>query len=157
MTLIHEALSQAMWNLPDAKLDWLMDSYQGKMEEGKTEKVRTLAMRLIKDALMKSDPILAALGEATDKGIAVEILSRAEETETDLKLYEIGNMLIAMGASSPFASGNQMLSVGRFELSRLILFIFTTTGRLCFTHSANAARSSVGAPSGVSSGCWRKY
>jgi L-asparaginase/Glu-tRNA(Gln) amidotransferase subunit D/pimeloyl-ACP methyl ester carboxylesterase/CheY-like chemotaxis protein len=64
-----------------------------------------LARRLIKDALMASDPLLNLLGRATDFGIAVEIRSTAARSLSDTQLYELGNMLLAVGVDSQVTKG----------------------------------------------------
>jgi hypothetical protein len=64
-----------------------------------------LSHRLIKDALMASHPLLAAVGEADDQGITVKIKTRAFLSKSDIRLYELGAMLLSVGAQSDV--GNQ--------------------------------------------------
>ncbi|MBM3254172.1 MAG: asparaginase, partial [Candidatus Omnitrophica bacterium] len=57
-----------------------------------------LSQRIIKEALMRYHPILYEIGRAVDSGIRVVIESTVAEFGANIRLYELGNMLLACGA-----------------------------------------------------------
>ncbi|GEM_PF-3538919 len=102
--LLLNVLSAAILKREDAWINKFVLTYKGRIRS-RTQKARALARRFIKDALMASDPLLHAIGTATDLGIHVEIRSRAARTVTDTSLYEPGNMLLASGVDSQITPG----------------------------------------------------
>lgn len=56
-----------------------------------------LARRLLKDAVMAAHPLLAAVGDAVDQGVRVEIHSLAARSWSNVAKYEAGTLLLALG------------------------------------------------------------
>ena len=59
-----------------------------------------LARRLIKDAMMAASALHAAVGEAVDLGIHVEMRSLASRGSSDVSAYEAGQQLLVLGVRS---------------------------------------------------------
>lgn len=64
-----------------------------------------VARRLVKDAVMASSARHAALGRGVDAGVQVEIRTLAMRGQTDCGRYEVGNLLLAVGADSERTPG----------------------------------------------------
>jgi len=59
-----------------------------------------LARRLIKDAMMAASGLHAAVGEAVDRGVHVEMRSLASRGSSDVSTYEAGQQLLVLGVRS---------------------------------------------------------
>lgn len=59
-----------------------------------------LSRRIIKCAIMSADENLRLIGTAVDHGIEVYIKTLAVKSKSNLERYEVGNMLMALGAKS---------------------------------------------------------
>jgi hypothetical protein len=66
---------------------------------------KALARRVIKDSVMASSKLLAAIGQAVDGGIDVRIRSLAMKSKTNTRNYETGNILMVLGVHSEEAEG----------------------------------------------------
>lgn len=66
-----------------------------------------IAQRLLKDSIMSSHPNMKLIGEAVDKQICVYLKTLAVKSKTDSLKYEIGNMLMLLGADSDSMKGNK--------------------------------------------------
>ena len=64
-----------------------------------------LAKRIMKDALMNASKNLYELGFMTDHNIRVRVKTTAWKGETNLLMYEIGNMLYIIGAQGDKGKG----------------------------------------------------
>ncbi len=64
-----------------------------------------LARWIIKDALTNANPILKVISEIEDKSVQVKILTNAVFGRTNLQTYELGNMLMAVGADGQKSRG----------------------------------------------------
>ena len=60
---------------------------------------RVLARRALKDAVMAAHPLMAEVGRATDAGLRVQIHSLAARSPTDIRRYEAGTLLLALGVA----------------------------------------------------------
>jgi len=60
---------------------------------------RVLARRALKDAVIAAHPLLAEVGRATDAGVRVQIHSLAARSPTDIRRYETGTLLLALGVA----------------------------------------------------------
>ncbi|MBU4589988.1 MAG: asparaginase [Candidatus Omnitrophica bacterium] len=68
-----------------------------------------LSQRIIKDAMMDYHELIRALGQAVDKGIKVKIKTKAYQSKSNTRMYELGNHLLVIGADSDEAPGWDIL------------------------------------------------
>lgn len=103
--LVKTKLPKQMQQEPESEVDHT-EPYLGTLVSTYLELV---ARRLIKDALMASNPLLSAIGGAVDSNIRVLIRTLAVKSKTNTSLYECGQMLMVLGVHSDLHKGWQTL------------------------------------------------
>jgi len=107
---LNESLVDSIKELPDEELKKILIGYAEPLGMDVLMRMlksnpEFLAHRLAKDALSDSNGILSALAQATDEGIDVLIRTHAYRSKSQTKLYELGNMLLAIGVHSEMSDG----------------------------------------------------
>lgn len=112
--IIDAAVETAKYNLDEYAQRELVFSKQEGFDEGDDghwvrlmvrEYPALLARRVIRDSVAAACPILGELSRATDLGIRVVMRTQALRSDTDLAKYEVGNMLLVVGADSDVERG----------------------------------------------------
>lgn len=65
----------------------------------------TISRRIVKDAVMESSKAMQIIGNAIDLNIHVYVRTLAVKSKSDVGKYEVGNMLMVLGADSEMTCG----------------------------------------------------